>query len=131
MPNRSLDWFRQSERDLEQARASRRDGRHEWSCFAAQQAAEKAVKSLHLHLGQEAWGHVVRQLLAALPEAATAPVELLDRARALDAHYIAARYANGHVSGAPFEHYGDLQSREAIAHAEAVLSFCRSHLASS
>jgi hypothetical protein len=26
--------------------------RHEWACFAAQQAAEKAVRALHLHLGQ-------------------------------------------------------------------------------
>ncbi|WP_211230153.1 HEPN domain-containing protein [Desulfovirgula thermocuniculi] len=35
-------------RDLEQAEDSRRAGRHEWACFAAQQAAEKAVKALHL-----------------------------------------------------------------------------------
>ena len=44
----------QGERDLEQAQASRDQDRHEWACFAAQQAAEKAVKALHLHLGQEA-----------------------------------------------------------------------------
>jgi HEPN domain-containing protein len=48
MPNRSLDWFRQAQRDLEQAEASLLDDRHEWACFAAHQAAEKAVKALHL-----------------------------------------------------------------------------------
>ena len=63
MPNRASDWFRQAERDLEQAVASARDGLHEWACFAAQQAAEKAVKALHLAKGQEAWGHVVARLL--------------------------------------------------------------------
>ncbi|MGH2520820.1 MAG: HEPN domain-containing protein, partial [Chloroflexota bacterium] len=57
MPSRAGDWFRQAERDLEQAVASQTDGRHEWACFAAQQAAEKAVKALHLHLGEDAWGH--------------------------------------------------------------------------
>ena len=53
MPNRALDWLRQADRDFEQAM----DSRHEWACFAAQQAAEKAIKALHLHTGQEAWGH--------------------------------------------------------------------------
>ncbi len=55
--DRSRDWFAQAERDLEQARASRRDERHEWACFAAQQASENSVKALHLALGQEARGH--------------------------------------------------------------------------
>lgn len=55
MSNRAMDWFRQAERDLEQAEDSRRAERHEWACFAAQQAAEKAVKALHLSCGQEAW----------------------------------------------------------------------------
>jgi len=45
MPNRSHDWFRQAERDLDQARDSRLSGKHEWACFAAQQSAEKAVKA--------------------------------------------------------------------------------------
>ena len=54
MPNRSRDWLVQAERDLEQASDSRDAARHEWACFAAQQAAEKAVKALHLSVGQEA-----------------------------------------------------------------------------
>jgi len=56
MADRSLDWLNQAFRDMEQAEDSRRAGRHEWACFAAHQAADKAVKALHLHLGQEAWG---------------------------------------------------------------------------
>ena len=67
MGDRSKDWLMQAERDLEQAKSSRAEGRHEWACFAAQQSAEKAVKALHLFLGQEAWGHVVAKLLTELP----------------------------------------------------------------
>ncbi|WP_083456453.1 HEPN domain-containing protein [Desulfosarcina cetonica] len=67
MPDRAKDWFLQAKRDLEQARSSKAEGRHEWACFAAQQAAEKAVKALHLSLSQEAWGNIVARLLKELP----------------------------------------------------------------
>lgn len=127
MVNRAPDWLAQAERDLEQANASRRDGRHEWACFAAHQCAEKAVKALHLHLGQEVWGHVVSRLLTELPRAA--PADLVDKARVLDAGYVPTRYPNGHPEGAPFQHYGDLQSREAISHAGAILDFVRAQMA--
>jgi hypothetical protein len=49
MPNRSRDWLSQAQRDLEQAEDSLRAGRHEWACFAAQQAGEKAVKAPNSH----------------------------------------------------------------------------------
>ncbi len=129
MPNRSNDWMRQSQRDLEQAIDSQAAGRHEWACFAAHQAAEKAVKSLHLSLGQEAWGHVVRKLLEELPETVAVSGLILDKARVLDAFYIPTRYANGHPSGAPFEHYGKLQSDEAIKYAGEIIEFCHSQMA--
>jgi HEPN domain-containing protein len=124
---RSRDWLAQAERDLEQARASREDGRHEWACFAAQQAAEKAVKALHLHLGQEAWGHVVARLLRELPLAVEP--SLIDKARVLDNFYVGTRYPNGHPEGPPFEHYGEIQSREAIGYAGEIVAFARAAMA--
>jgi len=127
MPDRSADWLAQAIRDLEQAEDSRRAGRHEWACFAAHQSAEKAIKALHLHLGQEAWGHVVARLLRDLP--IDVPEEIVDRARVLDNFYIPTRYPNGHSAGAPFEHYGRLQSEEAIRHAGSILEFVRSQMA--
>jgi HEPN domain-containing protein len=129
MPDRSRDWFNQASRDLEQAEESRRSERHEWACFAAQQGAEKAVKALHLRLGQEAWGHVIARLLRELPSNAPAPTELIEKARVLDAYYIPPRYPNSHPEGAPFEHYGPLQSQEAICYAREILEFARSHMA--
>lgn len=129
MPNRARDWFNQAMRDLEQAEDSRRAGRHEWACFAAQQAAEKAVKALHLHLRQEAWGHVVARLLQELPETTLVPGELVEKGRVLDSFYIPPRYPNSHPEGAPFEHYGPLQSEEAIRYAREILEFARSQMA--
>ena len=125
--NRAKDWFAQAERDLEQALSSQREDRHEWACFAAQQAAEKAVKALHLAHRQEAWGHVVARLLRELP----VPVEaqLVQKGQVLDNFYVATRYANGHPEGAPFEHYGPLQSGEAIRYAGEILEFVRAQMA--
>jgi HEPN domain-containing protein len=127
VPDRSQDWLRQAERDLEQAQSSRGEQRHEWACFAGQQAAEKAVKALHMTLGQDAWGHAVARLLAELPLAV--PDELIERARVLDTFYVATRYANGHSEGAPFEHYGKLQSEEAVRYAGSIIDFVRAQMA--
>ena len=127
MVNRSTDWLLQAERDLEQAKASQADGRHEWACFAAQQSAEKAVKALHLFMGQEAWGHVVARLLHDLPLAV--PEGLVEKGKVLDNFYIPTRYANSHPDGPPYEHYGPLQSEEAIRYAGEILEFVRAQMA--
>src|SRR5438128_2202349 len=123
MADRSGDWLAQGHRDLDHAREARAAGRHERSCFAPHQAAEKLVKALHLRLGQEAWGHVVARLLRELPESVGVPAGLLDIAQVLDAYYVPTRYPNGHPEGAPFEHYGGLQSEEAIRYADTIVQF--------
>lgn len=131
MSDRSEDWYAQALRDIEQAQDSARAGRHEWACFAAQQAAEMAVKAVHLKLGQEGWGHVVRRLLEELTSSVQVPEALIEDARILDAYYIPTRYPNGHAAGAPGEHYGKTQSDEAIRHARAIVEFCRIQMAGS
>ncbi len=126
MSGRAADWFRQAEADLRHARRSLQDGAHEWACFAAHQAAEKASKAAHEALGREAWGHVVTELLDALrPDVPGIDDSLLDRARALDKLYVPTRYPNGLVSGAPTDFYTRPESERAIADAEAVLAVCR------
>jgi HEPN domain-containing protein len=129
MPARSQDWLNQALRDLEQAEDSCKTGHHEWACFAAQQSAEKAVKALHLHLGQEAWGHVIAKLLSELPETVRVAEGLIEKGRVLDNFYIPPRYPNSHPQGAPFEHYGPLQSEEAIGYAREIIEFVRSEMA--
>ncbi len=129
MANRAPDWMNQALRDLEQAEDSRAARRHEWACFAADQAPEKAVKALHLHLGQEAWGHVIARLLLDLPGSVALPKDLVEKGRVLDNFYIPPRYPNSHPEGAPFEHYGPLQSEEAIRYAREIVDFVRTQMA--
>ncbi|MBC7218310.1 MAG: HEPN domain-containing protein [Candidatus Caldatribacterium sp.] len=127
MATRYEDWLKQAERDLSHARLSYEHGDYEWACFAAHQASEKAVKALHLFFGQEAWGHVVARLLRELP--IPVPEELIERGMVLDGYYILPRYPNGFPEGAPFEHFGPLQAKEALEHAGAILAFVRSQMA--
>lgn len=127
MANRARDWLDQAERDLEVAERNRAEGYHEWACFAAQQAAEKAVKAMHQVRGQEAWGHVVADLLDDLGTAL--PDGLRDRALVLDNYYIPTRYADSHPGGAPFTHYGALQSGDAVRYAGEILDYARLQVA--
>jgi HEPN domain-containing protein len=121
--------LRQSARDLEQAEDSLRAGRHEWACFAAHQAAKKAAKALHLHLGQEAWGHAVAKILSELGTHCAVPQHLIEKGRVLDNFNVPSRYPDGHVEGAPFEHYGPIQSKEALDFAREIVEFTRVHMA--
>ncbi|MBI4875366.1 MAG: HEPN domain-containing protein [Acidobacteria bacterium] len=72
---------------------------------------------------------MIARLPRELPPGAGAPAELIDKARVLDALYIPARYPNSHPEGAPFEHYGPLQSGEAIRYAGEILEFVRARMA--
>jgi HEPN domain-containing protein len=55
--------------DLGQAQLSAEAGHHEWACFASHQAAVKALKALHLHHGQQSWGHGLGRSFRDLPPA--------------------------------------------------------------
>lgn len=126
MATRASDWFRQAQADLGHARHAIEDSDHDWACFAAQQAAEKAAKAAHQALGQDAWGHSVTELLQALQTHLPAVDEvMLDRARSLDKLYVPTRYPNGLPAGAPADYYTRVEAERAIADAETILECCR------
>lgn len=127
MPERSLDWMRQAEADFRHAENSRSLGDFEWACFAAHQAAEKAVKACFQRLHGEARGHTVSLLLTSLPR--EVPTPLVERAKVLDKHYIPARYPNGLEAGAPTDLYTASEADLAIAIAGEVIEFCKGLLA--
>ncbi|MBL7163206.1 MAG: HEPN domain-containing protein [Anaerolineales bacterium] len=99
-----------------------------WSCFASQQAAEKAIKSLFLKLQMEAWGHTLIVLLGNLPLDYRPSQDLLDYARVLDKHYIPTRYPNGFDSGAPTDFYTLKEAEGSCTYAKALLEFCKGHI---
>ncbi len=53
----------------------------------------------------------------------------MEKARFLDNFYVPTRYPNGHPAGAPFEHYGRIQSEEAIRYAGEIVEFVSAQMA--
>lgn len=102
-------------------------GRHEWASFAAHQAVEKALKGLNL-----ACGHTLTRLWRALPEQdwqPEPPADLEDRLRLLDGFSIPTRSPDSYPEGTPGEHFGRLQSDQALLHAGVITSWVRAALA--
>ena len=124
---RPRDWFRQAELDLTAAADARSHGHHEWACFAAHQAAEKAIKALHQAAGVEAWGHSVAALLEGLENV---PSGVVEAAKGLDKHYIPARYPDAHPAGAPGDVYTERDAAQALEDAERVIDYVRRGLPS-
>ena len=125
--NRWADWWNQAERDLDHAKHAAADADYEWSAFAAQQAAEKAVKAVILSLGGEPWGHSIAVLIENL-RGIDVGDSIADAALRLDKHYLTTRYPNGLPAGHPGKYYTRGEAEKAIDDASAILEFCRSHL---
>jgi len=114
LADRSADWVDQALRDLEQAE-------------------QKALKGLNLALGQQAWGHTLTRLWAVLPPQdwqPPPPEGIEDRLRLLDGFSIPTRYPDSYPEGTPGEHFGRLQSEQALVHARVITEWIRVALAS-
>ncbi len=69
------------------------------------------------------------RLLQELPDTVAVSAALIEKGRVLDNYYIPARYPNSHPQGAPFEHYGPLQSEAAVSYAREIIDFARAQMA--
>jgi len=127
--DRSHDWFKQAERDLAHARNARDAGDQEWAAFAAQQAAEKAVKAVILRKGGAPWGHSVLALLDALEEHALLADPPVEAASRLDKHYMPSRYPDSVPASYPGRLYTRGEAEGAIEDSSTVVEWCRGHLA--
>ena len=121
-------WFMQALRDLKAAKDSLEDGNYEWSCFQAQQAAEKAVKALLYAHGRSSWGHSIVELLDYIREIENISEDLYIYARELDRHYIPSRYPNAFESGYPGMYYDETTSRRAIEASKTLIEWVRERL---
>lgn len=122
--NRYRDWLEQARANLAHAGRSLEMDDYAWACFAAQQAAEAALKALHMRYGQVAWGHSVLDLISGLPEEVRPEETLVEKARVLDKYYIPTRYPGAHPAGSAARHYTGGEARQAVDMAGEVISHC-------
>ena len=129
MPERSRDWINQAEKDLKVAEELMKDESFEWSCFVAQQAAEKAVRAVFQKLNAAAWGHSIFDLMRILSKKVVVNDDLLNCARSLDKYYVPTRYPNGFESGSPYEYFTRRDAEDTIVCGRRIIEFCKGILA--
>ena len=117
-------WYDQARADLAAAVDSTAAGHHEWACFQAQQAGEKALKAFLYASGRTSIvTHSLRRLAR---EAATIDVtygDLDEAARLLDQHYIPTRYPNGlDTETAPAAYYQKRDAEQCLRSARSILA---------
>jgi HEPN domain-containing protein len=126
-------WFGEAEADLATAVDLVEKERFNWACFVAQQAAEKAVKAVHLARGEGVEKvHSVLALIGGREEEGISRIQelrhLRKAARELDKNYIPARYPNGVPFGMPHEFYGEENGRDCVEWARTIIEAVRSLL---
>ena len=119
----SLRWFRQAEKDLKAAKNSLQSADYEWACFQAQQAAEKALKSILYAKGfRKILTHSVFELIKEVSRFEGGFDEFKHGAKVLDSVYITTRYPNGIACDlVPYEYYEKEDAEECIRYAELIL----------
>ncbi len=118
----------QAQGDLEHAHHDLTAGFHDWACFSAHQAAEKAVKAVFQKLGSEAWGHSIADLLGELGRSQKVGEDLKDMGLELDKAYIPARYPNAHPTGSPRRRYTRAEAERMVGYADQIVGFCENLL---
>lgn len=118
-------WHQQAHYDLAAARWNFQGAFYNTSCFLAQQAAEKALKSLLYYFGarrQALMTHSVVTMIKRLQREMPELAETLAMGRLLDLHYIPARYPNGLPDGVPYLFYGKETAAQAMDAAAKILT---------
>lgn len=119
----ALRWIRQADKDLNSAKNSLKAGDYEWSCFIAQQSAEKALKSFLYGKGfRKILTHSIFELIRETGDLENGFKRFKREAKFLDSVYISSRYPNG-IAGdlAPFEYYEREDAEECLNYAELIL----------
>ncbi len=126
-------WFQQAFYDLKATRWNIQGAFYSTACFLAQQAAEKALKSLLYYEGARKTALLTHSLSEMVREGAKridSLPHLSDPARELDLHYIPSRYPNGIPSGYPHQFYGKKSADQALSAAERIFATVQNHFQS-
>lgn len=115
--SRAIDWLKQAQNDLSWSKLGLENKFYSQSCFTAQQAGEKAIKSIAYYLEYEVRGHSITKITQALKING----EIEEAGKFLDLFYISARYPDALPGGAPFEVLTKGQAELAIKSAELIL----------
>ncbi len=122
-------WFTTAEDDLDTAKILNSSGKYAHSCFHAQQAGEKAVKSIWYFIDADPWGHSIKVLIDGLEEINMEFYEAMKtferKGSVLDRFYIPTRYPNGLPEMTPGMAYSQEDAETCITHAKEIIDRVR------
>lgn len=128
----SKRWLHTAEDDLDTSILLKTHNKFAHSCFHAQQAAEKAVKSVWYYEDSDPWGHSIKKLIDDLDEVNMAAYNALANvarlAMILDRFYIPTRYPNGLPDITPDMAFTEEDSTMCIEAAKSILNVIQSYL---
>ena len=115
-----INWFDEAKADLRHAKKSIEMGDYSWACFASQQAAEKALKALIMHIfGEHAKGDDLIKLYKRLRPYISLGISESTLIR-LSTYYTLARYPNAGIER-PHEEITEDRAKEATQIAEVII----------
>ena len=125
MREETFRWWQQAQGDLETARDNFQTRHYDACAFYSQQAAEKALKALHIHLLRQMppKTHDLHRLVDALPF----PPELQKPIRRLNPSYATARYPDA-ANGVPLEAFDEQIADHHLEDAQRVLQWVKAQL---
>jgi len=118
MSDESDLWLEKAESDLGHALHSLKDKDFDWAALAAQQAAEKAMKSVCIKKGL---GLIKSHDLTVLTRKLKAPKEIIEQCALLNPFYSATRYPDAGIRDLEPE----TTAKEAIESARKVQQWCK------
>jgi len=123
-PDESERWLEQAKEDMRWAGVLLEQGGYHLVAFLSLQVAEKGLKAVLYHLGEETvLGHSVERLAAEIAEILPEVRENAARWSALDAHYVTSRYPNSLPGSIPAHVYERGTAETALHLAEEVIEF--------
>lgn len=116
-------WLEQAERDADVAGTLFASKKYEYSSFWAQQAAEKALKTLLLKNGLEL---IKTHDLVLLAKKVKAPTEIIETCKQLTPVYVETRYPDVDETG--FRKYSKQETEEDLASMTEVMKWVKKQL---
>jgi HEPN domain-containing protein len=125
-------WLHTANDDLDTAIILKANNKFAHSCFHAQQAAEKAMKSVWYHSDKDPWGHSVKRLIDDLESINPFLFELFKRlsryGSILDRFYIPTRYPNGLPDITPDVAFNKEDADSCVEYAGAIMDAVHNYL---
>ena len=118
-------WLKTALDDLDTAAILQKNKKFAHSCFHAQQAGEKALKSIWYFIDADPWGHSIKKMIDDLesidPKIHGALLGFTREAVVLDRFYVPTRYPNGLPNITPDEAYNEEDATTCIKYARKII----------